>query len=172
MNTSTSIAVTLAVIVALAFIFFGSSIRTSLLGNTASAPTTARTTTVNTSTLPSSGNAVPSDKLSITDDVVGTGAVAKAGDTISVQYSGSLADGTVFDSTKAHGGKPFTFTLGAGQVIKGWDEGFAGMKVGGTRTLVIPPALGYGERTVGPIPANSTLTFKVELVKVEAPVAK
>ncbi len=104
-------------------------------------------------------------KLEITDMVQGTGAEAKAGDKVTVHYTGTLADGSAFDSSKTRG-TPFSFTLGAGQVIRGWDEGFAGMKTGGTRKLVIPPELGYGSAQMGPIPPNSTLTFVVELLEV------
>ncbi len=99
------------------------------------------------------------------DDVVGDGQVAQAGDEVSVHYVGTLDDGTQFDSSRDRG-TPFEFDLGAGQVIAGWDEGVAGMAVGGTRTLVIPPDLGYGSRAVGTIPANSTLTFEVELLEI------
>jgi FKBP-type peptidyl-prolyl cis-trans isomerase len=106
--------------------------------------------------------------LKITDEVVGTGAEAVAGKTLSVSYTGSLADGTVFDSTSKDGGQPFSFQLGAGQVIKGWDQGLVGMKVGGTRKLVIPPALAYGSAGSGStIPPNSTLTFVVQLLGVK-----
>lgn len=102
----------------------------------------------------------------VTQDVkIGTGAEVKAGDVVSVNYIGKLQDGTVFDQSSAHGG-PFQFTLGAGQVIPGWDQGLMGMKVGGTRVLVIPPTLAYGSQQVGPIPPNSTLTFQVELVGI------
>lgn len=83
---------------------------------------------------------------------------ALAGDTITVHYVGTLAfDGSVFDSSRNFG-QPFTFTLGAGQVIKGWDEGLLGMCVGEQRKLTIPPSMGYGDRTVGPIPGGSTLS--------------
>jgi FKBP-type peptidyl-prolyl cis-trans isomerase len=102
-----------------------------------------------------------------TDQVVGTGAEAVAGKTLSVSYTGTLADGTVFDSTAKDGGTPFSFTLGAGQVIKGWDQGVVGMKVGGTRKLVIPPALAYGSQATGSIPPNSTLTFVIQLLAVK-----
>jgi FKBP-type peptidyl-prolyl cis-trans isomerase len=108
-----------------------------------------------------------SDGLQITDTIVGTGAVAEAGDSVTVQYVGTLADGTVFDASANHGTAGFSFTLGAGQVIRGWDEGVAGMKVGGTRILVIPAALGYGSQGIpGVIPANATLTFQVQLVSI------
>jgi peptidylprolyl isomerase len=103
--------------------------------------------------------------LQVRDDQVGTGQEAKSGDHVSVHYTGTLTDGKKFDSSRDRG-QPFQFGLGAGQVIKGWDEGVAGMKVGGKRTLVIPPELGYGARPVGPIPANSTLVFDVELIGI------
>ncbi|MEK7628170.1 MAG: FKBP-type peptidyl-prolyl cis-trans isomerase [Patescibacteria group bacterium] len=96
----------------------------------------------------------------------GTGETAQKGQTVSVHYTGTLKDGTVFDSSRTRGA-PFSFTLGSGQVIKGWDEGVAGMKVGEIRTLVIPPDLGYGSRGIGSIPPNSSLYFEVELVGIE-----
>jgi FKBP-type peptidyl-prolyl cis-trans isomerase len=92
---------------------------------------------------------------------------ALPGDIVWVHYTGKLADGTQFDSSV--GRKPFKFTLGAGEVIKGWDEGVAGMKVGEKRTLVIPPELGYGPGGKGQIPANATLTFDVEMIGVARP---
>lgn len=103
--------------------------------------------------------------LQYRDDAVGEGREAKAGDTVSVHYTGTLQDGSKFDSSRDRG-QPLQFPLGAGHVIKGWDEGVAGMKPGGRRTLVIPPELGYGSRGIGPIPPNSTLVFDVELVDV------
>ncbi len=109
----------------------------------------------------------PNAKLEIKDVVVGKGAEAKAGDTIKVHYVGTLANGEKFDASKDHGTEPFTFDLGKGRVIKGWDDGVAGMKVGGKRKLTIPPHLGYGARGAGPkIPPNSTLVFEVELVEI------
>ena len=109
----------------------------------------------------------PNAKLEIKDLVVGKGAEAKAGDTIKVHYVGTLANGDKFDASKDHGTEPFTFDLGKGRVIKGWDDGVAGMKVGGKRKLTIPPHLGYGARGAGPkIPPNSTLVFEVELVEI------
>jgi FKBP-type peptidyl-prolyl cis-trans isomerase FkpA len=106
--------------------------------------------------------------LKVEDMAVGAGAEAIAGKTVSVHYTGWLTDGKKFDSSYDHGG-PFSFLLGAQQVIKGWDEGVAGMKVGGKRKLTIPPALAYGSRDVGNglIPANSTLIFEVELLAVQ-----
>ena len=95
---------------------------------------------------------------------VGTGATATAGNLVSVHYTGWLTDGTKFDSSKDRN-EPFDFNLGAGQVIKGWDEGVQGMQVGGVRKLTIPAALGYGARGAGGvIPPNATLVFEVEFL--------
>jgi peptidylprolyl isomerase len=106
----------------------------------------------------------------LTDDTVaGTGAVAKKGDEIRVHYTGKLEDGRVFDSSLKRG-VPFDFPLGAGRVIPGWDEGVIGMKVGGKRTLTIPPDKAYGERGAGGvIPPNATLTFDIELLAIVPP---
>lgn len=93
------------------------------------------------------------------------GPMVKAGDQISVNYVGMLADGTKFDSSYDRG-EPITFTVGEGQLIKGFDDGVLGMKVGEKKRLTIPPELGYGDKAAGPIPANSTITFDVELVKI------
>jgi FKBP-type peptidyl-prolyl cis-trans isomerase FkpA len=108
--------------------------------------------------------------LKIEEVVEGSGAAAAAGRHVTVHYTGWLTDGVIkgrkFDSSKDRG-DPFDFPLGAGHVIKGWDEGVQGMKVGGTRLLTIPPALGYGARGAGGvIPPNATLLFEVELLKV------
>jgi FKBP-type peptidyl-prolyl cis-trans isomerase FkpA len=106
------------------------------------------------------------DGLQYWDIKVGTGPVATAGQTVKVHYTGWLTNGKKFDSSVDRG-EPFTFNLGGGQVIKGWDEGVAGMKVGGKRQLRIPPQLGYGDRGAGGvIPANATLIFDVELLGV------
>jgi FKBP-type peptidyl-prolyl cis-trans isomerase len=105
--------------------------------------------------------------LKIENDVPGTGAEAVAGKKVSVHYVGTLLNGTKFDSSRDRG-EPIEFTLGIGQVIKGWDEGIAGMKVGGKRKLTIPPELAYGSASPSPlIPANSTLVFEVELMGVK-----
>lgn len=103
--------------------------------------------------------------LVVQDEVVGTGAEARPGDIISVNYTGKFQNGTVFDTSV--GRAPFEFTLGAGQVIKGWDQGVAGMKVGGKRLLIVPPDLAYGSQDYGPIPANSILVFEVDLLGVK-----
>ncbi len=114
-------------------------------------------------------NTTPSG-LQYTDTIAGDGAEAKAGHNVRVHYTGWLyndgAKGAKFDSSKDRG-DPFEFPLGAGHVIRGWDEGVQGMKVGGTRVLVIPAALGYGARGAGGvIPPNATLMFEVELLAV------
>ena len=111
-----------------------------------------------------------SSQMIIEDVKVGTGAEAVAGAHISVHYTGWLfndgVQGAIFDSSKDRG-TPFDFALGAGQVIRGWDEGFAGMKIGGVRKLTIPPEMGYGARGAGgAIPPNATLLFEVELLGV------
>jgi hypothetical protein len=117
--------------------------------------------------IPEAGAPEPEKPMQITDEVVGKGAEAKGGDTVSVHYVGTLANGREFDSSRKHG-KPFEFQLGAGRVIKGWDQGVVGMKVGGKRKLVIPPSLAYGARGMPPvIPPSATLTFEVELLEVK-----
>ena len=123
------------------------------------APTTASKPDEPTITTTKSG-------LKIQDLVVGTGAEAKKKQMVTVNYRGTLEDGTLFD--ESYGREPFAFKLGAGQVIKGWDEGVRGMKVGGKRRLTIPAKLGYGKEGTpgGPIPPNATLIFEVELLKV------
>ena len=103
----------------------------------------------------------------INDLTPGAGAEVKQGDLVTVHYILSLSDGTVLQNSKDFG-QPFQFVLGRGEVIQGWEQGFAGMKVGGTRTMTIPPELAYGASQVGPIPPNSTLVFTVELVATEA----
>lgn len=111
----------------------------------------------------------PEGKLEIQDVVVGKGKEAKSGDVVRVHYVGTLMDGTEFDASRKHDDKGFTFPLGQGQVIKGWDQGVAGMKVGGKRKLTIPPDLAYGARGAGGvIPPNATLKFEVELLEVKA----
>ena len=106
-----------------------------------------------------------SDAQLLMEDIrQGTGAVATAGQTVSVHYVGTLTNGNKFDSSRDRG-RPFEFQLGAGQVIKGWDQGVAGMRIGGLRKLTIPPHLGYGARGAGGvIGPNATLVFEVELL--------
>jgi FKBP-type peptidyl-prolyl cis-trans isomerase len=111
---------------------------------------------------PSTGQA---GSLVVVDEVVGQGPAAKSGDVVTVHYTGWLTDGTKFDSSLDRN-QPFTFALGQQEVIAGWDQGVAGMKVGGKRKLTIPPDLGYGAQSNGPIPANATLVFDVELLKI------
>ena len=113
------------------------------------------------------------DQLSVTDNLIGKGAEAQVGNTIAVHYTGWLFKplatkqrGRQFDSSRERG-EPIEIVLGAGQVIKGWDQGLQGMRVGGKRTLVIPSRLAYGPRAQPGIPANSALVFEVELVKVK-----
>lgn len=107
-------------------------------------------------------------KLDIKDTAIGSGREAVARDIVTVEYTGTLTNGKQFDSSK--GKQPFSFILGGGQVIKGWDQGVTGMKVGGKRHLVIPPDLAYGDQAQGPdIPAKSTLVFDVELLRIDRP---
>jgi len=106
--------------------------------------------------------------LQIEDIRVGTGAEAKAGQTVTVHYVGTLTNGEKFDSSRDRPGNGFSFPLGGGKVIKGWDQGVAGMKIGGLRKLTIPPGLGYGARGYPPvIPPDSTLIFEVELLSLK-----
>jgi FKBP-type peptidyl-prolyl cis-trans isomerase len=114
------------------------------------------------------GAAAPQGGLMIEEVKAGVGALATKGKTVSVHYTGTLTNGTKFDSSLDRG-QPIEFMLGAGMVIKGWDQGIEGMKVGGKRKLTIPPELAYGARGTpgGPIPPNATLVFDVELVGVK-----
>lgn len=158
-TTQTGIAVALALAVVIFFFMFnGASLFSSGVDttNTQIIPTTMPTENVT--------------QLQVKDNIVGTGAIAEAGDEVTVNYVGSLTDGAIFDASANHPEtvSGFTFTLGAGQVIQGWDEGIVGMKEGGKRNLVIPASLAYGDQAIGNvIPANSTLVFEVELLKVE-----
>lgn len=104
-------------------------------------------------------------KLIIDDVVFGTGAEAKVGDTVTVHYIGTLQNGQEFDNSNKRG-TPFTFTIGEGKVIKGWEEGVVGMKKGGKRILVVPSDLGYGDKGYGPIPGNANLVFAIDLLEI------
>jgi peptidylprolyl isomerase len=106
------------------------------------------------------------DGLKIEDEKIGDGPEVKSGDNISINYLGTLENGQKFDSSYDRG-QPFETQIGVGQVIKGWDEGVVGMKVGGKRRLTIPASLGYGAQAAGSIPANSTLIFEVELMGIK-----
>jgi peptidylprolyl isomerase len=139
-------------------------------------PTVTATATVTATPTPT-GKATPADGnkkvvttasgLKYTDVKVGTGATPKTGQTVIVHYVGTLENGTKFDSSRDRG-QPFSFIIGKGEVIKGWDEGLSTMKVGGRRDLIIPAKLGYGERGAGgAIPPNATLLFDVELLDVK-----
>jgi len=105
-------------------------------------------------------------KLVIEDVKKGEGELVEKGDVVTVHYTGVLKDGTKFDDSRVRG-TPFTFTVGVGEVIKGWDQGVVGMRVGGERVLVIPSELGYGNRQLGPIPPNSTLLFSIVVLEVK-----
>ena len=128
-------------------------------------PKVASTTDCQSAPKDTSTTKTTSDGLKINDTTTGTGTAATASSTVTVEYTGTLCDGTVFDSTAKQGGTPATFPLS--NVIVGWQEGIPGMKVGGTRTLVIPPALAYGASAQNGIPANSTLIFTIKLVDVK-----
>lgn len=155
--TPTGIAVALAIVIALGFLFFGSALFAPF------SPTEAETGMEPAGTTNGDTN---TGTLMITDTTVGTGAEATAGKTVTLNYTGMFEDGTVFDSSDRQG-QPISFVLGTGRVISGWDQGLVGMKVGGKRHLVIPPELGYGPNDYGPIPGNSTLIFDVELLDVQ-----
>lgn len=170
-QTTTGIVVALAVaVVAVFFLFPGLSPFATRSAPTQQTATDTSATTNQTSTTTTTTMDTNPTQLEVTDEVVGTGATAQAGDKVTVNYVGSLTNGTVFDASANHGSAGFTFTLGAGQVIAGWDQGIVGMKVGGTRKLVIPAALAYGAQSPAPtIPANSVLVFEVQLTGVQAP---
>lgn len=141
----------------------------SLTYSSPAGTSTKKTNTTSAQNRPTEKTGTPAQDvttLQIEDQVVGTGTAAKAGDRVIVYYTGWLTDGTEFDST-SNTGDSFSFTLGAAEVIKGWDQGVAGMMVGGKRKLTIPPDLGYGSRgAAGVIPPNATLVFEVQLIKI------
>ncbi len=130
------------------------------------AATDSTTTEPDTTMIDSTQIDSPAAQLLIEDEVVGTGDEAKAGDKVEVNYVGTFIDGTKFDSSYDRN-QTFSFTLGAGMVIQGWDQGVAGMKVGGKRKLTIPSDMAYGPNDYGSIPGGSTLIFEVELISIQ-----
>ena len=161
--TPTGIAIALALVVVITFFILPGLFPFGTQMPTNEAQTQDITNTQTASTMPIESVT----ELLVKDEVVGTGAVAEAGNSVTVNYIGALTNGTIFDASANRGSDGFTFNLGAGQVIKGWDQGIVGMRVGGKRILVIPASLGYGPNDYGPIPGNSTLVFEVELLKVQ-----
>lgn len=158
-------------VVAATVLFFGNDIKTSLFG------TTAKTSGVQEAVLNESGTSTPANQITATnistvkgieiyDLKEGTGLEATAGKKVTTHYIGTFTDNTKFDSSLDRN-KPYEFVLGRGEVIKGWDIGIAGMKVGGIRALVISPEYAYGPKAIGSIPANSTLIFQVQLLDVK-----
>ena len=158
--TETGVAVAFALVVVAIALFYPNAL-----------PYRAGSATNETATVSNQQNQTTmttTSELQILDTAQGTGDAAKAGDIVTVSYVGTLENGTVFDASSKHTEQGFTFTLGAGQVIQGWDQGIIGMKVGGKRRLIIPAALAYGDRAVGGvIPANSTLIFEVEMLSIK-----
>ncbi len=142
-----------------------SKINTNLTLNGQTSPTPFSSPSLEPSVNPVSSPTTFPDGLQIQDEKLGNGKEVKSGDTISINYLGTLQNGKKFDSSYDRG-QPFQTQIGVGQVIKGWDEGVVGMKVGGKRKLIIPPSLGYGSRDMGTIPPSSTLIFEVELMAI------
>lgn len=145
--------------VSLGIIFVGYT----LFGNNIMSLFQKNTTMDDNSLATTAGSNFTNNGVIISDVLVGQGAEVKSGQLVSVNYILSLSNGTVIQNSKDFG-QLFKFTLGAGEVIPGWEMGFAGMKVGGVRTITIPPELAYGSTQAGPIPPNSTLVFTIELV--------
>jgi len=159
LSRNENIGVGVALLVTFGFLFFGSYIF-------GSAPSSATKNVQATNVAGvDSGSTLTSSGLITQDISVGNGDAVKSGDKISVNYIGMLTDGSKFDSSYDRG-QPIEFTVGSGQLIKGFDEGVIGMKVGGKRKLTIPPELGYGSQQVGSIAPNSTIVFQVELMKI------
>jgi len=146
---------------AAAFLMFGCVLETVDKDGNVIKPTDNATTSITPTTATSSTE----EQLIIEDLVIGTGEEAKIGNTVKMDYVGTLTDGTKFDSSIDRN-EPFDFTIGENSVIQGWEQGIPGMKVGGKRRLTIPPGLGYGSSANGSIPANSTLIFEVDLLQI------
>lgn len=163
MDKKTAIAIIVALVVVLYFI--GSSLLTKLYSNNQS-DTLSINTNQQTKIMEDTTSTNDEQALQIQDVIVGEGVVAEAGDTISVNYVGTLTDGSKFDSSIDRG-EPLSFTLGVGQVIKGWDQGVVGMKVGGERKLTIAPSLAYGDAPDSFALKNETLHFDVTLLDVK-----
>ncbi|MFA6535983.1 MAG: FKBP-type peptidyl-prolyl cis-trans isomerase [Candidatus Paceibacterota bacterium] len=153
LSTKEAIAVAVAIVILLALVLFENPIGSGI-NFTNKAQTAAPV-------VQDSG----SEAIVVDDVLIGTGVEAVAGKTVSVNYTGKFTDGQVFDTNL--GKAPFGFVLGSGQVIPGFDKGLAGMKVGGKRVITVPPSEAYGSQQVGPIPANSTLVFEVEMLDVK-----
>jgi FKBP-type peptidyl-prolyl cis-trans isomerase len=151
-------------IIFVAYMFFGGAIMSAFRGSALSADT--NTGAVNNSIQNNENNNM--NDVQVQDVTVGTGAPVGKGMLISVNYVLRLADGSLIqDSKQVNNGQPFQYIAGAGQLITGWERGVEGMKVGGKRVITIPPELGYGANAAGPIPANSTLVFEIEVVDVK-----
>jgi FKBP-type peptidyl-prolyl cis-trans isomerase len=168
MNTKTTIIGVVVIILIAAGLYF-------IIKSPSAAATPSTTATTTTDTAGATTNASSSTQVQAQDVTVGTGTEATPGSVVSVLYVGKLPDGTVFDSSAAHGNTPLSFTLGEQGLIPGFQIGVNGMKVGGERLMAIPPSLGYGSTDVKDstgkviIPANSTIVFDVKLVSVTAP---
>lgn len=156
------IAVGVALIATFGILFFGNYI----FGNGSQNTKNQQDVSTQSATVENSNVQTDADGVTVADVSIGKGEEVKIGDTVSVHYIGTLINGTKFDSSYDRNA-PISFTLGDGQLIKGFDDGVTGMKVGGKRRITIPPDLAYGDKDVGPIPANSTLVFDVELVSIE-----
>lgn len=176
----TGIAVALALAVIGVFFIFPGLSPFQVSGDASQPAATDMSSAVTDQTQPNPSMPIEdTGELQIQDLEVGTGPALAVGDTVMIKYTGSLLDGTVFDSSDAHGGTPLTLVVSpdgslrmpsGGGLIEGWSKGVVGMREGGTRRLVIPAALGYGAQAVGDlIPANSTLVFELELVSVQKP---
>lgn len=154
----------LTAVLALSFALVGCSSKGDASSSAGEA--TSKTASPSTNSGESDNGMTQASELLIEDITVGTGAEATAGRLATVHYTGWLTNGVQFDSSLSRN-KPYQFIVGAGDVIAGWDQGVAGMKVGGKRKLTIPAELAYGNRAVGAIPAGSTLVFEVELLEVQ-----